>query len=62
MSFDRCIDSIETVSTEVGAAPISIVETDAVRIVRLNTVDGSVLVTCSRPDRKMVITRSPYRG
>lgn len=62
MSFERCIDSIQDVSTELGKAPINIVETNTVRIVRFNTVDGSVLVTCSRPDRKMVITRSPHRG
>lgn len=62
MSFERCIASIQGVSTELGAAPINIVETNIVRIVRFNTVDGSVLVTCSRPDRKMVITRSPHSG
>lgn len=62
MSFDRCIDSIQGVATELGMAPTNIAETSTVRIVRFNTVDGSVLVTCSRPDRKMVITRSPHSG
>jgi hypothetical protein len=40
-----------------------VVETNILRIVRFNGSDGgSVLVTCSRPDQKMVITQSPRGG
>jgi hypothetical protein len=37
-------------------------ETQEGRIVRFNVADGSVLVTCSKPDNHMVTLKSPYRG
>jgi len=58
MSFEACMATIRKVASDLATAPINIVETNDVRIVRFLTVDGSVLVTCSRPDRKMVLTRS----
>lgn len=58
MTFDQCLQNIRSVSSQLGVAPINIVETNDMRMVRFPTADGSVLVTCSRPDRKMVITRS----
>ena len=42
-------------------APVNIVETDTVRMIRIPTVDGSVLVTCSRDDQKMILTKSSGR-
>ena len=62
MSFERCLKTIQQVATELEVAPINIVETTQVRMVRFNTNDGSVLVTCSAPDEKMVVTRSPHQG
>jgi hypothetical protein len=62
MSFETCLATISSVATELGVAPTNIVETSIMRIVRFNTVDGSVLVTCSAPDHKMVLTRSPHHG
>ena len=62
MDFESCLANITGVATELGVAPINIVETSVVRMVRFNTTDGSVLVTCSAPDQKMVITKSPYKG
>ena len=56
MSFEQCLTMIRQVSGQRGVAPVNIVETNAVRMVRFPTADGSVLVTCSRPDRKMVVT------
>lgn len=58
MSFDDCLLVIRRTSEQLGVAPINIVETDDVRMVRYETSDGSVLVTCSRPDEKMVFTIS----
>ena len=58
MSFTDCILSIQRVATELGVAPINIVETSELRIVRFPTNDGSgdsILVTCSGPDRLMLI-------
>ena len=58
MDFDKCLQIIRGTSTDLGVAPINIAETDVLRIVRYVTEDGSVLITCSKPDRKMVITKS----
>ena len=60
-SFEVCLESIRRISTQIGVAPINIVETDIMRMVRFPTSDGSVLVTCSKPDRKMVVTQSPNK-
>jgi len=58
MSFGNCLQLIRNVSAELATAPENIVETNDLRMVRFNTSDGSVLVTCSRPDNKMVLTIS----
>jgi len=57
LSFNKCRGIIVYVGAQIGVAPINIVETSTTRIVRFDTDDGSVLITCSRPDQKMVITR-----
>lgn len=62
MDFQVCIQTIQTMAGEMGVAPINIVETPDVRIVRFNTADGSVLVTCSKPDNKLVMVQSPHSG
>ena len=56
MSFEKCVLSIQMLATQLGIAPINIVETTQMRMVRFPTSDGSVLVTCSKPDQKRVIT------
>jgi len=58
MSFEDCLNRIRTISGRFGIAPVNIVETNDLRVVRFLTSDGTVLVTCSRPDRKMVVTMS----
>lgn len=58
MPFEQCLLVIQRTATQLGVAPINIVETTNVRIVRFPTAEGSVLVTCSRPDQKMVMTVS----
>jgi hypothetical protein len=60
MPFEQCLQVIRRTASELAVAPVNIVETDILRMVRFCTVDGSVLVSCSRPDEKMVLTRSPY--
>lgn len=55
MSFESCISNIQTISGQLGIVPVNIVETNDLRIVRFVTSDGNVLVTCSRPDRKMLL-------
>jgi hypothetical protein len=58
MSFDDCLSLIRRTATDLGVAPINIVETDIMRMVRFVASDGTVLVTCSRPDGKAIITKS----
>lgn len=57
-SFEACLAAIRKVASEHGAPPINIVETNDLRIVRFCSSDGSTLVTCSRPDRKMMVQTS----
>lgn len=61
-SFEECLAVRENVITQFSVSPrniITILNTNLVTITRLCTVDGSVLISCSRPDEKMVITESP---
>ncbi len=62
MDFQTCLRTIQSMATEFGVAPVNIVETTEVRIVRFNTSDGSVLVTCSAADGKLVAVQSPHQG
>lgn len=62
MDFQVCLQTVQSMATELGVAPINIVETTALRVVRFNTSDGSVLVTCSKPDNKLVMVQSPHSG
>ena len=61
MSFEDCQKLIRRFADSLGKAPINIVESEILRMVRFPASDGSVLVTCSKPDGKVVITRSPHR-
>jgi hypothetical protein len=56
MDFDTCIKTIQMVSAKLGIAPTNIVETPQLRMVKFYTSDGSVLISCSKPDRKRVVT------
>lgn len=62
MSFADCNDKIRELGGRLGIAPVNIVETNVMRMVRFVTVDGSVLVTCSAADDTMAVTKSPYQG
>jgi hypothetical protein len=53
--FDACISRIREMGSRFGVTPINIVETRELRVVRFITSDGSVLVSCSRPDQNMVV-------
>lgn len=59
MSFENCLEVIRINAAKLGGAPVNIVETPDLRIVRFPAADGSVLLTCSRTDKKMVMTLSP---
>jgi hypothetical protein len=57
LAFDKCLGIIVYVGAQIGVRPTNIVETSVTRMVRFDAEDGSVLITCSRPHQKMVITR-----
>lgn len=59
LSFEDCVQRIQAISQEVKAAPTNIVETTELRMVKYYAVDGEILVTCSRPDHKMLVTITP---
>jgi len=61
LAFADCLGVIQQTAEEFGVAPVNIVETSSVRMVRFPTDDGSVLVTCTL-EGQMAITRSPYSG
>ena len=61
MSFERCNEVIQRMAEQLGVAPINLVETSVLRMVRFPTNDGSgesILITCSKPDRKLVLSKS----
>lgn len=61
MEFGKCLGFLAEAGGVSGQAPINIVETNIVRMVRLPASDGSILLTCSRPDQKLVVTLSSSR-
>jgi hypothetical protein len=58
MSFEGCLLVIQRTAAEVGVAPVNIIETPRVRIVRFKAKDGSVLVSCGGGE--MALTKSPH--
>jgi hypothetical protein len=66
MTFDECQLTKARAITSLNIPPrkiIEIVNTSLVTVTRLCLDDGgSMLVTCSRPDRKIIITTSPHGG
>ena len=62
MSFEDCLAAIRATAADLGVAPVNIVETNDLRMIRFKAADSSILVTCSRVDRKMVITKSDNPG
>ena len=61
MSFERCNEVIQRMAEQLGVGPINLVETSVLRMVRFPTNDGSgesILITCSKPDRKLVVSKS----
>lgn len=60
MQFDACVSLMKKTIFDVGGANTRVVVSSPdLRILRVCTNDGSVLMTCSRLDRSMVATTSP---
>jgi hypothetical protein len=58
ISFEGCLAAIAQVSGQYDAPPVNVVETSDIRIVKWFLSDGNVMVACSRPDHKMVVTKT----
>ena len=61
MSYRDCLAKIESVSRQLRVRPDYIVQTGILTMARFRTNDGSgesILVTCSKPDRMMVLNRT----
>ena len=64
MDFDECKKlQASTLLSSVGTETkvFSTMTTDILTSIRVCTTDGSVLLSCSKPDNKMVVTKSPYQ-
>ena len=64
MDFDECKKlQASTLLSSVGTKTkvFSTVTTDVLTSIRVCTTDGSVLLSCSKPDNKLVVTKSPYQ-
>lgn len=63
MPYERCIATVNRTVLQLGLswqrAPIVLNSSD-LYIRRMCTDTGSVLITCSRPDQKMITSTSPY--
>lgn len=61
MSFEQCVATVTSTIRRLNAAPRDvrqIVRTNVMTMTRICTADGSVLITCSQPDSRMVTTVS----
>lgn len=65
MDFTSCVllqnQTAEAISSSGNYKVVNIVDTDILKVKRMCTNDGSVLVSCSAPDNKMILTKSPHR-
>lgn len=64
MSFAACQQTLRQTIRTMGVRPwdvVRLVDTDVITMTRVCTNDGSVLIMCSRPDEKMVVTKSPHQ-
>jgi hypothetical protein len=63
MSFSACLGMKAKVLADLNVRPgdiREIVNTSTLTMTRVCTADGSLLITCSEADQKMVLTTSPH--
>ena len=63
ISFDGCILAVENIMAQIrDFYPVEIiVDTSLIHMVKAWTNDGAITATCSKSDKKMVLTVAPYR-
>jgi hypothetical protein len=57
MAFATCIALTEEMSKEMGVAPANVLRTQDVWLTRIDAADGSVILTCSRPDNRLTLKK-----
>lgn len=62
MDFSVCVSAIEAIAASIGPYyPTEIiVDLPTAQVRKFWTNDGSVMIACSEPDGKYVITTAPY--
>lgn len=62
ISFPACVAAVNNITGQVkGLYPVkTIASTSQVYLVKLWTNDAAMTLTCSQPDKKLVITQAPY--
>ncbi|MHB4675714.1 hypothetical protein ACYB5H_03340 [Klebsiella pneumoniae] len=63
VDFDRCKQDAYSIYSQIsGSYPAKeIVNTGVLYVVKLWTNDGAIMVSCSEPDGKKVVTQSSYK-
>ena len=63
MDYAQCIATLESVvgAVQPNYPARTIVSTNVMRVEKVWTNDAAVTVSCSAPDRKLVMTSAPYR-
>ena len=57
MPFAECLSILDEVSLGMGIEPVKLVNTDDLRMIRVDAADGFVTVSCSRPDNRMTLAK-----
>jgi hypothetical protein len=58
VSFERCLRIIENTASTLNAAPALLEDTSDRRAARFKVIEGSLTLTCSRPDGTLTIEQS----
>ncbi|WP_237387144.1 hypothetical protein [Xenorhabdus sp. Sc-CR9] len=63
MNFSDCKKSARDITNQIASEyPVEeIVDSNILFMVKLWANDGVIMVTCSEPDRKMIVTQSEYK-
>lgn len=54
MSFEECLQVIQTTAKELKTEPVTVTETVGLRVVRFTAGGGAIVLACSKLDKKMV--------
>lgn len=59
MPYADCLAIIAETAQEIDEKPVTLVGTDDLTTVRINASDGFVTISCSRPENRMTLAKSP---